>query len=125
MREDLGTCLVPRGVRSWSTGRVTARTRAPRMPAITRSRGSASGAQERRALIAPSASTPSRAFIRDLFVRLLGVVFLIAFLSLLAQGTLLFGREGLLPPQDFLRPPRGFLHPPTIFWPGPSDGRLR
>ncbi len=66
-----------------------------------------------------------RSFVRDLFLRLLGAVFLAAFLSLLVQATLLFGQQGLLPVQDYLRAPRGFLNAPTIFWLGASDGTLR
>ncbi len=67
---------------------------------------------------------PARARIRDLFLRLLGLVFLAAFLSLLSQVTLLVGRRGLLPVASFLTPARGFLDTPTIFWLGSSDTAL-
>jgi predicted DCC family thiol-disulfide oxidoreductase YuxK len=46
---------------------------------------------------------PSRALVRNLFLRLLGVVFLIAFVSLLAQITLLVGERGLLPAEAYFR----------------------
>src|SRR5207245_8883315 len=49
----------------------------------------------------------------------------VAFLSLLAQATLLFGRQGLLPAEDFLRAPHGFLDAPTFFWFDASDSTLR
>jgi hypothetical protein len=66
----------------------------------------------------------SRAAVRDVFLRLLGVVFLIAFLSLRAQVTLLFGAHGLLPAGAWLATRRGFLDAPTIFWLGHSDPTL-
>ena len=47
---------------------------------------------------------PQRAHVRDLFLRLLGIVFLIAFLSLLPQVTLLVGSRGLLPVRELLTP---------------------
>jgi len=68
---------------------------------------------------------PSRAHARDLFLRLLGVIFLVAFLSLLAQVTLLFGRQGLLPAGDYLARVRGFLAAPTLFRIDDSDRTLR
>jgi lipase maturation factor 1 len=66
---------------------------------------------------------PGRAHIRDLFLRLLGAIFLIAFLSLLVQVTVLFGARGLLPACAYLaRPgPSG----PTLFRFACSDGALR
>src|SRR5439155_142380 len=74
---------------------------------------------ERRALTTPAASAPGRAFVRDLFLRPLGAVFLVAFLSLLAQATLLFGRQGLLPAHDYLPAWRGFTAMPTYYEPAP------
>lgn len=69
-----------------------------------------------------------RACVRDLFSRLLGVTFLVAFLSLLSQITLLFGARGLLPAGEFLSRVTGratFIDIPTIFWwTGASDGVL-
>ena len=67
----------------------------------------------------------SRGRIRDLFLRLLGVVFLVAFLSLLAQVTLLFGSRGLLPAAEYLRAARSFMDAPTVFWIASSDRALR
>src|SRR6266404_6099004 len=60
-----------------------------------RARGRAARALGRRRVRETPALTPaippSRVLVRDLFLRLLGGVFLVAFLSLLAQATLLFG----------------------------------
>ena len=70
----------------------------------------------------------NRLHVRNLFLRLLGVMFLIAFLSLLSQVTLLFGSEGLLPAQRYLtaiRATHGLLDAPTVFWINCSDGVLR
>jgi len=66
-----------------------------------------------------------RALVRDLFLRLLGVVFVVAFLSLLAQVTVLVGEHGLLPAREYLRTAQGFLDAPTVFWLGCGDGTLR
>ncbi|MBI3843595.1 MAG: DUF393 domain-containing protein [Planctomycetes bacterium] len=44
---------------------------------------------------------PGRACVRDLFLRALGMIFVIAFLSLAVQSTLLWGREGLLPARQY------------------------
>lgn len=67
-----------------------------------------------------------RALVRDLFLRLLGLIFLAAFCSLLVQVTLLFGRHGLLPAQEYLTATRaaGFLAVPTLFWLNASDAML-
>jgi lipase maturation factor 1 len=69
-----------------------------------------------------------RGRVRDLFLRLLGLTFLVAFLSLLAQVRLLFGARGLLPAQEFLdavRARAGFLDVPTLFWwTGAADAML-
>lgn len=69
-----------------------------------------------------------RGRVRDLFLRLLGLTFLVAFLSLLAQVRLLFGARGLLPAQEFLDAVRArvsFLDVPTLFWwTGASDAML-
>jgi hypothetical protein len=62
---------------------------------------------------------PGRAHVRNLFLRLLGLTFLIAFLSLLSQVTLLFGSAGLLPADRYLaaiRATHGWLDAPTVFW---------
>ncbi len=76
-----------------------------------------------------------RARVRDLFLRLLGAIFVVAFLSLFAQATLLWGERGLLPAREYLaavRAARGadaplaaLLSAPSIFWLGASDTALR
>ena len=53
------------------------------------------------------------------------MIFLVAFLSLLSQVTLLVGSQGLLPARDFLVPQRTFLDAPTLFWLGHGDTTLR
>ena len=71
---------------------------------------------------------PGRAHVRNLFLRVLGVIFLIAFLSLLSQVTLLFGSQGLLPAQPYLaaiRATHRLLDAPTVFWVNCSDTMLR
>src|SRR5437899_11443162 len=69
---------------------------------------------------------PGRGRVRDVFLRLLGVVFLAAFLSLLVQVRLLFGRDGLLPAAAYLHAVRaqGVLAVPTLFWLDASDRAL-
>lgn len=71
---------------------------------------------------------PVRAHIRTLFLRLLGVIFVIAFLSLLSQVDILYGRLGLLPMCPYLESIRGRatgLTVPTLFWLDCSDTALR
>jgi uncharacterized membrane protein YphA (DoxX/SURF4 family) len=68
-----------------------------------------------------------RGRVRDLFLRLLGLLYLAAFLSLLTQVTLLFGAEGLLPAARYLErlgPTASFFTAPTIFWIDARDGTL-
>jgi lipase maturation factor 1 len=72
-----------------------------------------------------ASSVPSRAFVRDLFLRLLGLIYLVAFLSLLAQLTVLIGSRGLLPAGEYLARRQSVLDAPTLFWLGHSDGTLR
>src|SRR2546425_3403936 len=69
---------------------------------------------------------PGRGRGRALFLRLLGVIFLAAFLSLLVQVRLLFGHEGLLPAAAYLDAVRaqGILAVPTLFWLDASDRAL-
>jgi len=72
------------------------------------------------------ASTSSR-LTRRLFLRALGVVYLIAFLSLEGQVEGLFGADGLQPAAGFLERAGGalggtdFLRLPTLFWLGAGD----
>jgi hypothetical protein len=68
-----------------------------------------------------------RAHVRDVFLRLLGVIFLVAFLSLLVQLQLLYGSTGLLPAHAYLarvRDGRGLFELPTIFLLADSDAAL-
>ncbi len=70
----------------------------------------------------------TRAHVRNLFLRLLGVIFLIAFLSLIVQIDVLFGSRGLLPAADYLdaiRASATWVDAPTIFWIDGSDRMLR
>ena len=69
--------------------------------------------------------TPPRAHVRDLFLRVLGVVFVAAFLSLLGQVLLLVGSRGLLPLRTYLHAPLRFLDAPSLFWLDPGDAALR
>src|SRR6184192_3103055 len=71
-------------------------------------------------------AAPSRGRVRDVYLRLLGVIFLAAFLSLLVQVRLLLGREGLLPAATYVDAIRrlGFFAAPTVFWLDASDHTL-
>src|SRR5262245_47435312 len=68
------------------------------------------------------------AHVRNLFLRLLGGIGLVAFLSLLGQVRVLLGREGLLPAEEYLaaiaRSGGGPLTAPTVFWLGAGDRAL-
>jgi hypothetical protein len=63
-------------------------------------------------------------------LRLLGLVYLVAFLSLACQLDPLLGSHGLLPATDFLHGARSHLGAaaywriPTLFWLGSSDGAM-
>jgi len=68
------------------------------------------------------------AYARALFLRLLGLIFLVAFLSLGVQVLLLFGSRGLLPAAPYLealRPTATLWETPTLFWLNCSDQTLR
>lgn len=72
--------------------------------------------------------SPGRAHVCALFLRLLGLTFLVAFLSLLSQVDVLYGSRGLLPLQqylDALRPSATAFRVPTLFWLSCSDTVLR
>ena len=76
----------------------------------------------------PREPPPGRTRVRDLFLRLLGLTFLVAFLSLLSQVDVLYGSQGLLPMQQYLdaiRPSATFLSVPTVLWLNCSDSALR
>jgi len=70
---------------------------------------------------------------RFVLLRLLGLVYLMAFLTLLEQGPALLGTHGLLPLPDHLADVAralgsrgaGFRALPSIFWLGAGDGALR
>ena len=65
---------------------------------------------------------------RWLILRLLGVVYLFAFLGLVLQGPALFGHHGLTPIDVYLdqlrADGRGFSDVPSVLWLGASDGAL-
>src|SRR6476619_1401703 len=69
---------------------------------------------------------------RFLALRLLGVVYLMAFLTLVNQGPGLIGTHGLLPARDFIAAAAeelggrgaGFLRMPTLFWLGAGDSAI-
>ena len=74
--------------------------------------------------------TASHLCSRWLFLRLLGVVYLIAFASLTVQITGLVGERGILPAGQFLDSARSMAGAdayrllPTVFWLGASDAAL-
>jgi hypothetical protein len=71
-----------------------------------------------------SRPSPGRAHVRDLVLRLLGVVYLLAFLSLLTQLDVLLGSHGLLPAANVLAANRSFVELPTVFRIDCSDTTL-
>ena len=81
-------------------------------------------------LIGESPDAPRYSIARWMFLRALGVVYLIAFVSLWTQVQGLIGPEGILPAQDFLDLLRGrfgaerYWLVPTIFWLGAGTREL-
>ena len=79
----------------------------------------------------PSEVRPTYLLSRWLFLRLLGLVYLIAFVSLAVQVTGLVGEHGILPARDFLDQARttyggaAYRLFPTLCWLGAGDGALR
>ena len=73
---------------------------------------------------------PCFALSRDLFLRLLGLVYLLAFASLAPQILGLVGADGLLPAAAYLdrvhelRGAAAYLEQPTLLWLWPGDGFL-
>ena len=73
---------------------------------------------------------PEYQFTRWLFLRMLGAVYLIAFISLWAQIDGLVGSKGILPAQEYLEAVRAqsgqerYRLIPTLYWLNPSDGFL-
>src|SRR5947208_16987272 len=65
-----------------------------------------------------------------MFPRLLGLAYLVAFVSLWLQVDGLIGSNGILPAQDLLQEVSGvvglsrYWWLPTLFWLAPSDGML-
>jgi len=82
------------------------------------------------ALATRQADAPTYLLSRWLFVRLLGVVYVVAFLSLVTQVTGLVGEHGLLPAGAFLARAHAIYGSsayrlfPTLCWLGASDGML-
>ena len=74
---------------------------------------------------------PNYHLARWLFLRVLGIIYLVAFLSLGAQAAGLIGSDGILPAARFLEAVRQSLGPeryrllPTLCWFSASDGFLR
>src|SRR5262249_25309253 len=103
------------------------------MPATGRTNRSSS-ATETGALPDPAPLRGQYWLTRFVILRLLGVIYGVAFLVLIQQGGPLIGSHGLLPAQDYLEtlaaPYAGdrlaaFLAEPTIFWLNCSDATLR
>ena len=75
-------------------------------------------------------SPDSYALVRAVFVRLLGLVYLIAFASFGVQMAGLVGSDGILPAAEFLERVReifgasGYRLVPTVFWVSASDAAL-
>jgi hypothetical protein len=69
---------------------------------------------------------PQRARVRDLFLRVLGLIYVVAFVSLTIQLPVLLESHGLLPARDLLESVRGesFWRVPTLFWLDASDTTL-
>jgi hypothetical protein len=78
----------------------------------------------------PSAA-PSYILTRRVFLRLLGVIWFLAFISLAGQIVGLVGEHGIMPAGRFLEwagstyGPTAWRQLPTVFWLGASDGALR
>jgi Lipase maturation factor len=85
------------------------------------------------ALLTPTPQAPSYWLTRFAILRLLGAVYLVAFLSLARQVLPLIGHDGLLPADSFLAhvgrwagsPAAGFFRLPSVFWLGISGTALR
>jgi predicted DCC family thiol-disulfide oxidoreductase YuxK len=83
-----------------------------------------------RAVWGPHVVPPGERLTSWLFLRALGVVFLVAFVSLWSQVIGLIGREGVLPAAETLQAVRAAYGParywlvPTLAWAGAGDGAL-
>lgn len=73
---------------------------------------------------------PSYTALRDIFLRALGVIYLVAFASFGLQMAGLIGSNGILPVQQYLGAlwnelgPAAYWQAPTLFWFSASDGAL-
>src|SRR5260370_35046709 len=82
-------------------------------------------------LAAPPPGPPNYVLARWLFLRLLGVIYLIAFVSLAVQITGLVGEHGILPARLFLERARDLYGGaasrvfPTLCWLGAGEGMPR
>ncbi len=84
------------------------------------------------ALAAATSPDTSRALVRNLYLRLLGAIFLVAFYALHEQALLLWGQDGLLPAGAWMGAvddavQRGAVESwqfPTLFWLETSDAAL-
>jgi hypothetical protein len=78
-------------------------------------------------------ATPGHWLARFILLRLLGLVYLMTFATLVNQGPALIGEKGLLPAVDFLNDvarqfgsrAAGFAELPSLFWLGAGDAALR
>jgi lipase maturation factor 1 len=80
-------------------------------------------------VISTSANEPTFAWAAWLFLRLLGIIYLVAFISLAVQIRGLVGTQGILPAPEFLQTNkkwgwRRFYRLPTLCWFGASDRSL-
>lgn len=82
------------------------------------------------AIWGPHLVPPGERLTSWLFLRALGLVYLVAFVSLWTQAIGLFGRDGILPAQELLDAIRAHYGPirywllPTVAWAGAGDGAL-
>jgi len=82
-------------------------------------------------LVGASEGRASYDVTRWVFLRALGVIYLIAFVSLWVQIRGLIGSQGILPAAEYLTALKGYLGAeryrlvPTVFWLGASDGALQ
>ena len=81
----------------------------------------------------PSAPGAGRTYwlTRFVILRLLGIIYAVAFLVAVNQIVPLIGNDGLLPAERYLEnisksigPIDGFVHYPSVFWFGHSDAAL-
>jgi lipase maturation factor 1 len=82
-------------------------------------------------MLVPEEEPPTHYLSRGLFLRLLGVIYLVAFASLAVQITGLVGEHGLLPAGEFLAwahstyGSEAYRLLPTLFWIGSGDVALK